>query len=94
MPNTFTIIEKIIRVIEVKPSSAKTCMVEMIDSDGDFSLLEYRFQLRVLQTQEYPRVCVSLICSPRLQRGIDGNITGFKARWVVRGYLQQFGIDF
>lgn len=30
----------------------------------------------------------------RVKRDVNGGITRFKARWVVRGYLQQFGIDF
>ena len=41
MPNTFTIIEKTICVFDVKSSSAKTCMVKMIDSDGDQLLSHY-----------------------------------------------------
>lgn len=28
------------------------------------------------------------------KRDVDGNIARFKARWVVKEYLQQFGIDF
>lgn len=28
------------------------------------------------------------------QRDVNGNIAQFKARWVVKGYLQQFGVDF
>ncbi len=30
----------------------------------------------------------------RIKRGVDDQITRFKARWVVKGYLQQVGIDF
>lgn len=30
----------------------------------------------------------------KVKRDVDGNIATFKARWVVKGYLQQFGIDF
>jgi hypothetical protein len=30
----------------------------------------------------------------RIKRGPDGNITRFKARWVVRGFEQQYGVDF
>ena len=30
----------------------------------------------------------------RIKRGVDNQITRFKARWVVKGYLQQVGIDF
>lgn len=28
------------------------------------------------------------------KRDVDRNIAHFKARWVVKGYLQQFGVDF
>ena len=30
----------------------------------------------------------------KVKRDVDGNIAKFKARWVVKGYLQQFGVDF
>ena len=30
----------------------------------------------------------------KIQRDVDGNIARFKARWMVKGYLQQFGVDF
>lgn len=30
----------------------------------------------------------------RLKRGKDGEITRFKARWVVKGYSQTHGIDY
>lgn len=30
----------------------------------------------------------------KIKRDVDGNVTRFKARWVVKGYLQQFGVDF
>ena len=30
----------------------------------------------------------------RVKRGRDGKITRFKARWVVKGYLQQYGLDY
>lgn len=30
----------------------------------------------------------------KIKRDIDGNIARSKARWVVKGYLQQFGVDF
>ena len=30
----------------------------------------------------------------KIKRDIDGNVACFKARWVVKGYLQQFGVDF
>lgn len=30
----------------------------------------------------------------RVKRDVNGNIARFKARWVVKGYLQQFGVDF
>lgn len=30
----------------------------------------------------------------KVKRDVDGNIAQFKARWVVKGYLQQFGVDF
>ncbi len=30
----------------------------------------------------------------KIKRDVDGNIACFKARWVVKGYLQQFGVDF
>ncbi len=28
------------------------------------------------------------------KRDVHRNIARFKARWVVKGYLQQFGVDF
>ena len=30
----------------------------------------------------------------RVKRDVNGNIARFKARWMVKGYLQQFGVDF
>lgn len=30
----------------------------------------------------------------KVKRDVEGKISRFKARWVVKGYLQQFGIDF
>ena len=30
----------------------------------------------------------------KIKRGVDGEITRLKVRWVVKGYLQQFGVDF
>ena len=30
----------------------------------------------------------------KVKRDVEGKIARFKARWVVKGYLQQFGIDF
>lgn len=30
----------------------------------------------------------------KVKQDVDGNIARFKARWVVKGYLQQFGVDF
>ncbi len=30
----------------------------------------------------------------KVKRNINGDIAQFKARWVVRGYLQQYGVDF
>lgn len=29
----------------------------------------------------------------QVKQDIDGNIIRFKARWVVKSYLQQFGVD-
>lgn len=29
-----------------------------------------------------------------MKQDVNGNIAGFKARWVVKNNLQQFGIDF
>lgn len=29
----------------------------------------------------------------RVKRDVDGNIACFKARWIVKGYLQQFRVD-
>ncbi len=30
----------------------------------------------------------------KVKRDVNGNIARFKARWVVKGYLKQFGVDF
>lgn len=30
----------------------------------------------------------------KVKRNVDGNIARFKARWVVKGYLKQYGVDF
>lgn len=30
----------------------------------------------------------------KLKQDVDGNIVRFKARWIVKGYLQQFRVDF
>lgn len=30
----------------------------------------------------------------KVKRNVNGNVARFKARWVIKGYLQQFGIDF
>ncbi len=30
----------------------------------------------------------------KIKRDVDGNIARFKARWVVKDYLQQFCVDF
>lgn len=30
----------------------------------------------------------------KVKRDVEGKIARFKARWVVKGYLQQFGVDF
>lgn len=30
----------------------------------------------------------------KIKRDVNGDIARFKARWVIRGYLEQFGVDF
>ena len=30
----------------------------------------------------------------KIKRDVNGDIARFKARWVVKKYLQQFGVDF
>lgn len=30
----------------------------------------------------------------KVKRDINGNVARFKARWIIKGYLQQFGVDF
>lgn len=30
----------------------------------------------------------------KIKRDVDGKFARFKARWVVKGYLQQFGVGF
>lgn len=30
----------------------------------------------------------------KVKRDVNGDIAQFKARWVVKGYLQQYGVDF
>lgn len=30
----------------------------------------------------------------KVKQDVDGNVAQFKAKWVVKGYLQQFGIEF
>lgn len=30
----------------------------------------------------------------KFKRDVDGNIARFKVRWVMKGYLQEFGVDF
>lgn len=30
----------------------------------------------------------------KVKRDVEGKVARFKARWVVKGYLQQFGVDF
>ena len=30
----------------------------------------------------------------KVKQDVNGNITRFKAKWVVNGYFQQFGVDF
>lgn len=30
----------------------------------------------------------------KIKRDVDGNVAQFKARWVIKGYLPQFGVDF
>lgn len=30
----------------------------------------------------------------KIKRGVENQITRYKARWVVKGYLQQVGVDF
>ena len=30
----------------------------------------------------------------KVKHDVDGKVARFKARWVVKGYLQQFGVDF
>ena len=30
----------------------------------------------------------------KVKRDVEGKVSRFKARWVIKGYLQQFGVDF
>lgn len=30
----------------------------------------------------------------KVKRDVNGNVARFNARWVIKGYLQQFGVDF
>lgn len=30
----------------------------------------------------------------KVKRDVNRNVTRFKAKWIVKGYLQQFGVDY
>ena len=47
-----------------------------------------------IETMKLGHIALSGKWVYKLKKDVNGNITRFKARWVVKGYLQQYGVDF
>ena len=80
-------------VIDAKPS-----IYEEVDKkkQKETMIKEYQFKNDVWDAVSIPegKYEVSSIWIYKIQHAVDGNIVGYKARFVERGFSQKEGIDY